>query len=413
MFWGDQQTELNNLMELAVWFGYSTHAPRVEDGVIPGRVISDVFVDIQCTYENTPTWRSKSPVANTLVEFYPKEKQLWVDTLYSARWLKATDQRDYIYSTLGSPLALDQRGELMVEPDYSEPLNDLHIRTARSLLRNPREAPQVLLRVIHHTQEEIDKGACPTWVPRWNPLSDTVPGSIPLTCSYEHRSKPYRAGSGASPFIPEVEPGNIISVTGFIFDTVSWTSFVLKKWDLGSKVNLWDPRFREAKASAIETAWLELREYYMQAAKPLQPAQLASDVSFTLARGRPISPRHADDFLAYCELLRQLVGSEGPSPFPPPGLGEAVASNGEAAATRCRDRRLACTTSGKLALIPLVAEPGDVCCVVQGLDVPVVLRLTSQGSYKLVGDAYVNGVMEGELIGRLPLESRWTVIRIE
>lgn len=422
-FWGDQQIEYYEIIELANWFAYSLHAPRAAGGTIIGRVVADIFIDIQCTYSNEATWRTSSPIVNSFVELYPEEKQSYVDLLFSARSLQVTDQRDIVYSSLGSPLALGLDGELMVEPDYTEPLPDLQVRAARALLRSPRDAPHVLLRVTHDAEEELDGDrAVPTWVPRWvtAPASAPAPASgagdeplpIPLTYSYEHRQAPYRASRGSPPFGARAGPGGAITVPGLVFDTLAWTSLLLRARNLVSDVRRWEPRFRDARVSAIEEVWSELLGQAGEGGKG-GPERLASAAALALARGRPRSPRYADDFLAYCEHLRSLAGSPGASPFPPPP-GRGAASEGEWAAARCRDRRLARTAGERLGLAPHLARAGDVCCVVRGVDVPVVLRPTARGAYRLVGEAYVNGVMDGELMGPAgggPPE--WKSIRIE
>jgi hypothetical protein len=293
----------------------------------------------------------------------------------------------------------------MVEPDYTEPLKDLNIRAAYALLLNPREAPHVLLRVVHNTKEELEDDDYPTLVPRWRTLLDTHPRPIPLTHGYENRLKPYRAGRDSSTFTARTGPGNTITVTGLLFDTVTWISLILKIENLRSNVRLWEPRFRDANISAIEMIWQELLN---QVKRPLE--QLASNLSLTVVWGRP---DHVNNFLAYCELLRSLVGSENISPFPPPGSDQGVPSEGEWAITRCRDRRFAYTTNKRLALVPLAAEDGDICCIIQGADTPVVLRQKLQDTYKFVGDAYVNGVMESELMQEASQgPPKWETIRI-
>lgn len=48
-------------------------------------------------------------------------------------------------------------------------------------------------------------------------------------------------------------------------------------------------------------------------------------------------------------------------------------------------------------------DTGDIICVFLGCNVPVVLRPLSDGNYRLVGDAYVNGLEDAQsLLGRLP-----------
>jgi hypothetical protein len=413
LFWGTHQLEFYHIMWIAYWFAYSIYAPYTEGSTLTGQTIIDVFTDIQLTYRNEPTWRTKALIVSSLEKFYPVEKQLYVDLLMTARFLEVSDQRDIIYSSLGSPLAFDQTGKLMVAPDYNESVHDLHIRAAHAFLQNPREASHVLLRVIHASKEDLNRDGYPTWVPRWYTLKSADAYPKLLTWTYEYRSKPYRASRG-SKFCLEIEPGNILVVTGIIFDTISWISFVLKAPNFRSDIESWEPRFRDSKISAMETIWLELLN---QSSRP--PEELAYDMSLTISRGRPSSQNYAkdfpknhyNDFLAYSELLRSLAGSEQPSPFPQPRPNQGVASEAEWGVARCRERRLAYTTESRLALVPLVAEVGDIFCVIQGMDVPVVLRKTRSGRYKFVGEAYVQGVMEGELMestGSL----KWETLRI-
>jgi hypothetical protein len=59
-----------------------------------------------------------------------------------------------------------------------------------------------------------------------------------------------------------------------------------------------------------------------------------------------------------------------------------------------------------LGLAPRTAEEGDHICIIFGCSVPVILReIRFQGEvyFKLVGEAYIHGMMDGEaLSGYLP-----------
>jgi hypothetical protein len=56
------------------------------------------------------------------------------------------------------------------------------------------------------------------------------------------------------------------------------------------------------------------------------------------------------------------------------------------------------TRDGLLGLVPAEAEVGDVIAILLGAPVPQVLRLQADGSYRLVGECYVRGVMDGEAL---------------
>jgi len=70
-----------------------------------------------------------------------------------------------------------------------------------------------------------------------------------------------------------------------------------------------------------------------------------------------------------------------------------------------RGRRFAVTKAGYMALVPELALPGDVVAVLFGLGVPFLLRrdddhgkVEGQVTYQLVGECYVHGIMDGEVV---------------
>lgn len=66
-------------------------------------------------------------------------------------------------------------------------------------------------------------------------------------------------------------------------------------------------------------------------------------------------------------------------------------------------RRSFISHSGYVGTGPLNAAPGDVVCVFLGAHVPYVIRASGDGSYTLVGDAWVNGIMCGEVLLQNPV----------
>ena len=65
-------------------------------------------------------------------------------------------------------------------------------------------------------------------------------------------------------------------------------------------------------------------------------------------------------------------------------------------------RMLASTDCFRLAVIPDASLIGDVICVFQGLPVPYVLRPVHGDAgtvYRIIGEAYVHGIMSGEAMG--------------
>ncbi|KAF2034918.1 hypothetical protein EK21DRAFT_11413, partial [Setomelanomma holmii] len=53
------------------------------------------------------------------------------------------------------------------------------------------------------------------------------------------------------------------------------------------------------------------------------------------------------------------------------------------------------TDTGKIGLGPHIMQQVDICCVLYGGHVPVILREMPNGTFRLVGEAYVEGMMDG------------------
>jgi len=69
----------------------------------------------------------------------------------------------------------------------------------------------------------------------------------------------------------------------------------------------------------------------------------------------------------------------------------------------CSSRAFYMTENRVPGIGPLAAKKGDHVTVLLGCEVPIILRPTTNGGYKVVGEAYCDGFMDGEaLLGPLP-----------
>ena len=79
----------------------------------------------------------------------------------------------------------------------------------------------------------------------------------------------------------------------------------------------------------------------------------------------------------------------------------------------CKDRRFFVSDKGHMDLAPRIAQAGDKICLVPGYCCPFVIRETDPSDsmdrtdklYHLVGECYVQDVMDGELAPRLTDEA--------
>lgn len=67
-------------------------------------------------------------------------------------------------------------------------------------------------------------------------------------------------------------------------------------------------------------------------------------------------------------------------------------------------RGVCLTEKGFVGRVPLTAEVGDRVAVLFGVDVPFLLREHGDGMFKLVGECYIHGIMDGEVMTRHGIE---------
>lgn len=69
----------------------------------------------------------------------------------------------------------------------------------------------------------------------------------------------------------------------------------------------------------------------------------------------------------------------------------------------CRGRSFYVTKDGIPGLGPLATKQGDIVTILLGSDSPMILRPTADGNYKVIGETYCDGFMDGEaLLGPFP-----------
>jgi hypothetical protein len=70
--------------------------------------------------------------------------------------------------------------------------------------------------------------------------------------------------------------------------------------------------------------------------------------------------------------------------------------------------RQSCSTElGYFGWAPFNAKPYDKVCIFQGYPIPFILRPVDSGGFKVLGDAYLHGLMEGEAIGLSDAPLNW------
>lgn len=274
----------------------------------------------------------------------------------------STDPRDKVYGVLGLATDLED-GEL--SPNYALPYSQIYTDVAVWSMMKTNS-----LDVLGHCVFTVsqDKGL-PSWVPDWTIQAGSIPFPKDIKSPDQTGIKVYHA-SNDSHLLQDNEDSRLIS----------GNCLKLKGLSIGQIERL------EASANVpggdIQKSW-----------EPTNGHKIYSWTGESLTK-------------AY---LRTIVADFGPSQ-----TGEwGIATRGYAMSWKPHSalpaaillmkqatayRRFAYTASGLMGLVPEETELGDSVFALRGGQVLYVLRYVQNNQYRLIGEAYFHGMMDGEAL---------------
>ncbi|KAH6697555.1 heterokaryon incompatibility protein-domain-containing protein [Plectosphaerella plurivora] len=300
----------------------------------------------------------------------------------------ATDGRDKVFALHG--LIVDEMNPL-IEPDYTKPVEVIFLRTAWYLYSQEGSLEAILYCAGIGWPRNLT--LLPSWVPDWTAVGRSVISSFPTP------DMGYRTTAGLQNRGPSIH-GISIELDVIIIDVVGRMTREHKHRDTVEEVHdelvSWLREVRTTAEGSEEDLW---RTLVCDA-----PSIGTDDV--TTAMSWPA----ADVYGQWYRWCMEYILED-------PEFNEGLALSEEEKYERMRlggrwltsteyrsiARRFAMTKLGRMAMVPALAEEGDVVALIPGVIVPFLLRLrrseavSGQGVYALVGECYVHGVMAGEM----------------
>jgi hypothetical protein len=274
---------------------------------------------------------------------------------------------------------------------------------------------QGYLSVLSLSQFPKAQAGLPSWVPDWS-----KPLKIPLQPYFiDHMTlKPEYKASGSliqtEPLLNSVGATTSVSVSGFVYAEVheagaTWAEFYPLK----------DPkrlRFVLAKRLLAEVVRLRFLQgkLYKDVKDRIRAAARTVTAEIGFTNNGSWERIGNQRYYAAASLLAIFVNDPDETELLNAGFLELIKSGGLQLAidpavaeryigeikVKARDRKPFVTTKGHLGLGPDHVEPGDVIAVLIGCQVPFALRKSADGKYEIVGEAYVDGIMDGEAVVR-------------
>lgn len=412
--WGESRTSFSEIAAF-VWFVMHDHDLGYRVGAEVKKIISGcpyaALYAVWSTYGKKNSWIQRSPTLKIWADHLALQTEFdFVLVLEASRSFNATDARDHIYAFLGHPCALVPGSEeLMVRADYELDLNSLYRTVAEEMARI---CLNFLVQAQNTDTDLVRTNGLPSWVPRWDSNIENAPVAF-----WEVWDASLRKSK--QPNYPVRILDNQLHVSAVNFDTVRIQTEVMRAPGFdreNGKIGAWLEEIWDMTERAAET----VPHRYPGKRLPREPKQLTIIHNRILALAAVLGcmwvPKGEDavkfiedaygHFLYSCFYFNEgfyfkvleplglryptgvLVQREFAGSF------EYYGSN----------RRFFVTEGGYWGLGPAAMQEGDVCAVLFGADVPFVLRPMADKKFRLVGESYVYGVMNGELLKDSPDE---------
>ncbi|PQE15314.1 Heterokaryon incompatibility protein [Rutstroemia sp. NJR-2017a BVV2] len=337
-----------------------------------------------------------------------------------SRKSQATIPKDKIFAIRA--MADEHAKQAITSQHYNLDDKDVYILVSRYLLSLNDPFKLLNLAGIGNRRETAD---LPSWAIDWS----ISPSSISF---WKDPSSPirYQASGSSSPNVRTVPELNSFLITGYIIDEIEDLApvfdFMETYQNLGPLAHM-GPIFAIFKASCkfagLNSTGQAQDKTYAPSKQPLQEAFWRTLIGDRLEEGINIVSPAPDIYASYfasLSRLAQVLDFIGPDLslnadipqiqeiYPEFDLenpeiviqriledGKMMGKFSRAWASCWCGRRLAWTRNGRLAIVPPLTKKGDIMAVLLGAQSCFVMR-GDRGAHRLVGDAYVHGIMNGE-----------------
>ena len=317
--------------------------------------------------------------------------------LSSMRRFQATDPRDKIYSLLGlvgdekEPEPHDKINNDVIRPDYSLPVDTVFREVTRSLIKH--ESSLTLLSTVEDASLRVTLNL-PSWVPDYAVWQEVTILGMP------DNPQKYYAGGHEPPILHDSDLNknhDILSLAGYEMDSVIEIGMV----DANKVI---EPQVLMSWFQLIAT----LPEVYCNG-EPRDEVIWRTCIGNLGGSTHPAHPDYAKHFLAF---LHHFLEDEKDLRNAIRILNAGTSTRDWQQASMAGDpylyatsfvymtglRRLFVTKKGYIGLGAKSVQRGDKVFVFPGGLVPFVLRGPIEGYYRLIGEAYVHGIMRGEVL---------------
>jgi hypothetical protein len=309
---------------------------------------------------------------------------------YTAK-LKCREPRDKIYALLG---LTQTRG---LQPDYARSESEVFMNLAQWCLNKFED-----LRVLSYAQG-ISKTICN--LPSWAPSSDFTKLGLSLTDIKHFRASGHNSVLGTKPTW-DIFRGGELRLDGFYADAINeMVRMPLVRGSTTEDIAIWNASnsdYREALLQCTELAGVMNDEGSAQS--QLFYKALTFELQNSMSRGS------VEYFKTFETFVRSAV-RKVKEPDWEASLDRGDLSSPCVIARWAYNRWFGITQKGHFLWAPTTSKPRDQIYILRGARVPFVVRQNVSGNFQIVGECWIQGLMEGEAL-ELP-GFNWETITFE
>ncbi|RYP81054.1 hypothetical protein DL769_002163 [Monosporascus sp. CRB-8-3] len=354
------------------------------------------------------------------------------ELLWQFRSRDTTDPKDKVFALF--PLVNDWGNQDQMEADYKLEIRQLY----RAVVEKVMAIDESLLILMGSTEKNKDLGDLPSWVPDWT----TKPPQF--ESERLERTKLFNASKGIKPE-PKFHGQKVLELKGVRFDLITTTSEIMVYEDDDETLEVFRSWYHLLCDNQPITSKYPTKEYRMAAYWRTLCMDTVRSLGF---KGVPLNKdrRYRRCSRGYVrESTKQWMsrtglphstadstlripvvgrpGSRAPSPHRLP-VQETGPDEEEkltyvavdfAVTSATLNRRLFFTKKGYMGLGPATMKAGDVAYVFAGGHMPFIIRHAKERvvpkvgrrvCYELIGDCYIHGIMDGEVMDNFEQDKR-------
>lgn len=351
-----------------------------------------------CEWErflSTAIWSRVNSMEKARGSLGTEEPMSMVKALSYTRYCDATDPRDKVFALYG--LAKD--GPQAIEVDYRKSIRAVFTDVSKYLIENARDL--VLLSMVQDANPDHN---LPSWVPDWSLFFHADLLSV-LDDQEPQNNERFKAAIGARIRVQfDKENSDVLIVSGFGIGTIKGLGGLQQN----ATIEQWAGKSDAEKMSGhsvlginqVCSEWFGMVLSIEDGLYPATGESYMRAFARTIIADRDALQRRAAPNL-YGALEELLLYYEQTDQFTPELRAFAprkVTEYKNAIAASAGHRRFFVDDGGLIGLAPSGALEDDTVALFLGAQVPFVIRERGDGKYQLIGECYVHGIMDGELI---------------